>query len=132
MPGAISKRQKEILDFIKLYIHERGYSPTHREIMRGVGGKSIGNIHRIITILDERGHIKTHPGRRGIEIEGPNAGELERLRDVKNAAEIFVSNQVAFREAHTRDPLSVATSDLSRKVQASFKRLSQLVEKPNA
>lgn len=128
MPGAISKRQKEVLDFIKLHIHERGFSPTHREIMRGVGGKSVGNIHRMICILEERGYIKTHHGRRGIEIEGLTAGETERLRDISNAAEVFINNQVALRSAHALDPSSAETAEFSKKVQASFKRLHQLVK----
>ena len=40
----LTKRQKEILDFIRNYRSERGISPTQREIRENFGLSSFGTI----------------------------------------------------------------------------------------
>ena len=53
----LSKRQTEILKFIRDELRTRGYSPTVREIVRHVGDKSPTAVHRHLKTLEERGHI---------------------------------------------------------------------------
>ena len=42
----LTKRQKEILDFIRSYRSERGISPTQREIRENFGLSSFGTIQK--------------------------------------------------------------------------------------
>ncbi len=53
----LSKRQQEIFDFIRDELHERGYSPTVREICRHVGVASPTSVHRHLGTLEARGYI---------------------------------------------------------------------------
>ncbi len=65
----ISKKQSEILDYIKEKVKEKGYPPSVREICEAVGLKSTSTVHGHLTKLEENGYIRrdlTKP--RAIEI----------------------------------------------------------------
>lgn len=67
--GKISKKQQEILDYIKMEIINRGYPPTVRDICNAVNLKSTSSVHSHLETLEREGYIirdKTKP--RAIEI----------------------------------------------------------------
>lgn len=67
----LTKRQKEVLDFIQQFILTRGYPPTIREIAEGLnlGLNNIHSIQRHLKVLEEKGFIKRNPRKpRGIEL----------------------------------------------------------------
>ena len=53
----MSEREKEILEIIKTFINENGYSPTIREICRIANIKSTASVHGHIKRLKAKGHI---------------------------------------------------------------------------
>jgi SOS-response transcriptional repressors (RecA-mediated autopeptidases) len=53
----LTPRQQSILDFIRKYIAKKGYSPSIQEITDGVGLVSTGNVHRVVKVLQDKGHI---------------------------------------------------------------------------
>ena len=53
----MSKREKEILEIIKSFIEEKGYSPTVREICKLTNLKSTSSIHAYIKRLEAKGHL---------------------------------------------------------------------------
>ena len=53
----MSEKQKEILEIIKTFIKENGYSPTIREICRIANIKSTASVHGHIKKLKDEGHI---------------------------------------------------------------------------
>lgn len=55
----ISKRQKEILDYIKKYTAEHGFPPAIREICKGVGLSSPATVFVHLKNLEKLGYIKT-------------------------------------------------------------------------
>ena len=59
----LTPMQRDVLDFIKSYSDQHGLMPTFQEICDHVGLKSKGGIHRVVTALEERGHIERLPGR---------------------------------------------------------------------
>ncbi|OGE66735.1 repressor LexA [Candidatus Daviesbacteria bacterium RIFCSPLOWO2_02_FULL_40_8] len=63
------KRQKQILDFIRLYIDKYGYSPTLHEIAESIGVSSLATVHEHLQALVNKGVIKRFDGAvRGIEL----------------------------------------------------------------
>lgn len=54
----LTKKQKQILDFIKTYRVSHGYPPTIREIGTAVGSSSPATIHAHLANLEEKGYIK--------------------------------------------------------------------------
>ncbi len=54
----LTKKQKELFDFLRKYILENEYSPSFEEMKSAVNLKSKSGIHRLITSLEQRGYIK--------------------------------------------------------------------------
>lgn len=55
---ALTKRQKEILDFLKAFIDENGYSPSFEEICAAFGYTSLATVHEHLTNLATKGYIR--------------------------------------------------------------------------
>ena len=67
--GRISGKQKEILEFIKKEILQRGYPPTVRDICEAVDLKSTSSVHAHLEALEKNGYIHRDPTKpRAIEI----------------------------------------------------------------
>lgn len=66
---SISKKQEEILNYIKNEILERGFPPAVREICQAVGLKSTSSVHSHLESLERNGYIRRDPTKpRAIEI----------------------------------------------------------------
>ena len=75
--GRISKKQQEILDYIKAQILEKGYPPAVREICEAVGLKSTSSVHSHLETLEKNGYIRRDPTKpRAIEICDDNFQQL--------------------------------------------------------
>ena len=67
--GKISEKQREILEYIKQEILQRGYPPAVREICEAVHLKSISSVHSHLETLEKNGFIRRDPTKpRAIEI----------------------------------------------------------------
>ena len=67
--GKISKKQKEILEFMKSEILSTGFPPSVREICEAVGLKSTSSVHAHLETLERNGYIHRDPTKpRAIEI----------------------------------------------------------------
>lgn len=69
MPGKISAKQLEILEYIKSQILERGFPPAVRDICEAVNLKSTSSVHSHLETLEKNGYIRRDPTKpRAIEI----------------------------------------------------------------
>lgn len=67
--GKISKKQSEILEYIKSEILRVGYPPAVREICEAVNLKSTSSVHAHLETLEKHGYIRRDPTKpRAIEI----------------------------------------------------------------
>ncbi len=67
--GKISDKQKEILEYIKNEILNRGYPPSVRDICEAVHLKSTSSVHSHLETLEKNGYIRRDPTKpRAIEI----------------------------------------------------------------
>ena len=67
--GKISSKQKEILEYIKSQILERGFPPSVRDICEAVHLKSTSSVHSHLETLEKNGYIRRDPTKpRAIEI----------------------------------------------------------------
>ena len=65
----LTKKQLAVLDFLQEFTEEKGYSPSYREIMAGLGLSSVSAVAEHIDNLIEKGVIKKNPGEaRSLEI----------------------------------------------------------------
>jgi repressor LexA len=54
----LTKRQREILDYLQDFIQQHGYAPSLEEIGRRFGLSSLATVHKHLTNLQEKGFIK--------------------------------------------------------------------------
>ncbi len=71
--GKISTKQREILEYIKQEILNKGYPPAVREICEAVHLKSTSSVHSHLETLEKNGYIRRDPTKpRAIEIIDEN------------------------------------------------------------
>ena len=71
--GKISDKQREILDYIKTEILNKGYPPTVRDICEAVKLKSTSSVHSHLETLEKNGYIRRDPTKpRAIDIVDDN------------------------------------------------------------
>lgn len=65
----LTRRQREVFEFIRDFIDQNGYSPSLDEVAKGLDLSSLATVHKHLTNLAEKGMIRRHWNRgRGIEI----------------------------------------------------------------
>jgi repressor LexA len=67
--GRISNKQREILEYLKSQIINKGYPPSVREICEAVRLKSTSSVHSHLETLEKNGYIRRDPSKpRAIEV----------------------------------------------------------------
>ncbi len=103
-PNKLSKRQAQILDFIKVAVARNGYPPSVREIGDAVGLASPSSVAHQLRALEERGLLRRDPNRpRALEIKTQRASGGSHtpdrpLRDQFRGAEasVTIDEQAAY------------------------------------
>jgi repressor LexA len=55
---ALTKRQKEFLEFLAGFLEKRGYSPSYEEIAEGLDLASLATVHKHILALESKAYVK--------------------------------------------------------------------------
>ncbi len=55
---ALTKRQKEVLDFLVTFLNKNGYSPSFEEIALALKLTSLATVHKHISTLERKGFIR--------------------------------------------------------------------------
>jgi len=79
---AITRRQKEVIDFLSNFTQKNGYSPSYEEIAAGLGLSSLATVHKHITNLQSKGLLqRAHNRSRSIDVLPARSGRKgsERL-----------------------------------------------------
>jgi len=71
---ALTKRQREVFDFIATFVQQHGYSPSFEEIGSGMGLSSLATVHKHISNLERKGMLKRDYNRsRSIDVVAKKA-----------------------------------------------------------
>jgi len=69
----LTKRQKEILDYIGAFIEDQGYAPSFEEIAEAFGYASLATVHEHLSNLERKGYIrKSYNESRSLELVSQN------------------------------------------------------------
>lgn len=72
----LTKRQREILDYLQEFIQQHGYAPSLEEVGRRFGLSSLATVHKHLTNLEEKGCIKRLWNRsRSVELLSARTGQ---------------------------------------------------------
>lgn len=76
---SLTPKQKHVLDYIRSYTAEQGFSPSQTEIARYFGFRSLGTVQDYLNALERQGHLdKPKNAIRGIRMRPPS-GSLPLL-----------------------------------------------------
>jgi repressor LexA len=72
----LTKRQREILDYLQEFIQQHGYAPSLEEVGRRFGLSSLATVHKHLTNLEEKGCIRRSWNRsRSVELLPGRVGQ---------------------------------------------------------
>ncbi len=54
----LTKRQKEVLDFLVSFLNKHGYSPSFEEMAKSLKLTSLATVHKHVTTLEKKGFIR--------------------------------------------------------------------------
>ena len=92
----LTKKQKELFDYIKITNKENGISPSYEEMKNKLSLKSKSGIHRIISALEERGFIKKLANKaRAIKIVTSEKNYTSKNENIVKVIEIPLYGKIA-------------------------------------
>jgi len=79
--ATLTKRQKQLIDYLNNYISEHGYAPTLAEVGAYFGLSSLATVHKHLHNLEEKGFIKRqHNHSRALEVSAADKADRGRLK----------------------------------------------------
>jgi repressor LexA len=92
---AITRRQRQVYDFISRFVTEKGYSPSFEEIGGGLGLNSLATVHKHITNLEKKGLLTRDYNRsRSIDLLPPK-GKLKQSMAVNSMMALPLLGRIA-------------------------------------
>jgi repressor LexA len=93
---ALTKRQKEFLDFLAGFLEKRGYSPSYEEIAEGLNLASLATVHKHITALEGKHYLKRGFNQsRSLEIDKRYYEEQRQNRQPAMGLEVPLLGRIA-------------------------------------
>ena len=126
---ALTKRQRQVYDFIAEFVQKQGYSPSFEEIGAGMGLSSLATVHKHITNLEKKGLLRRDYNRsRSLDILAPRGRMKQALQAAASAADLaaaqaalasatlpLVGRIAAGRPVETlENPETISLSDITR------------------
>jgi repressor LexA len=91
---ALTKRQKQVLDFISTFVDENGYCPSYDEIAKGLNLASLATVHKHISVLEGKNYLKRGFNQsRSLEVSPKYLQEQRRTKPL--SAEIPLLGRIA-------------------------------------
>jgi repressor LexA len=92
---AITKRQREVYDFISEFVQRNNYTPSYQEIGDGLGLSSLATVHKHITNLEKKGLLNRDYNRgRSIDLLPPK-GRMKQAMAVNTGMVLPLAGRIA-------------------------------------
>ncbi len=93
---ALTKRQKDVLDFIADFVEENGYSPSYEELAQGLKLASLATVHKHIQALESRNYLRRLFNQsRSLEVSAKYVQERRKSRQATRANEVPLAGRIA-------------------------------------
>jgi len=117
---AITKRQRQVYDFIAHFVQEKGYSPSFEEIGDGMDLNSLATVHKHVSNLETKGLLKRDYNRsRSIDLL-PIKGKLKQEMSVSTELRLPLLGRIAagmpIEAVETPETISLADFVRSKEV----------------
>jgi repressor LexA len=115
---ALTRRQKQVYDFLAHFINTNGYSPSFEEIKQGMKLRSLATVHKHVTNLEKKGLLKRDYNRsRSIDVLPAKGKMKQQLADViaSSTSLPFVGRIAAGRPVETfEQPETISLGDFTK------------------
>jgi len=118
---ALTRRQKQVYDFISNFVDTNGYSPSFEEIAEGLGLSSLATVHKHISNLEEKELLRRDYNRsRSIDLLKPRGRMKQAFAAAAAAADAGMNLPLMGRIAAGRplealeNPESISLADFTR------------------
>ncbi len=92
---ALTRRQKEVMDFLSKFIDQHGYSPSYEEMASGLGLASLATVHKHVQALELKQYLRrSYNHSRSLEI-GERYFAEERARRPQAPATVPLLGRIA-------------------------------------
>lgn len=93
---ALTRRQKEVMDFLSSFITKKGYSPSYEEIAAGLGLASLATVHKHIQALEAKQYLRrSYNHSRSLEVGERFVAEEQSRRTEAAPATIPLLGRIA-------------------------------------
>jgi len=113
---AITKRQRQLYDFISEFVQKNGYSPSFDEIREGMGLNSLATVHKHVTNLEKKGLLTRDYNRsRSIDLVPPK-GRLKQAMSVNTTMVLPLLGRIAAGQPieAVENPETISLADFVR------------------
>src|SRR6266478_6068088 len=113
---AITRRQRQVYDFISEFVQKNGYSPSFEEIGEGLDLSSLATVHKHISNLEKKGLLTRDYNRsRSIDLLPPK-GRLKQSMSVNTAMVLPVMGRIAAGQPieAVQNPETISLADFVR------------------
>jgi repressor LexA len=113
---AITRRQRQVYDFISDFVQKQGYSPSFEEIGEGLGLSSLATVHKHISNLEKKGLLTRDYNRsRSIDLLPPK-GRLKQAMSVNTTMVLPLLGRIAAGQPieAVENPETISLADFVR------------------
>jgi repressor LexA len=113
---AITRRQRQVYDYISDFVQKQGYSPSFEEIGAGLGLSSLATVHKHISNLEEKGLLTRDYNRsRSIDLVPPK-GRLKQAMSVNTTMVLPLLGRIAAGQPieAVQNPETISLADFVR------------------
>ena len=118
---AITRRQRQVYDYISNFVQSHGYSPSFEEIGQGMGLSSLATVHKHISNLEKKGLLRRDYNRsRSIDVLAPRGRMKQAMGVLAGSGNMGVSLPLVGRIAAGRpvealqNPETISLADITR------------------
>jgi len=113
---AITRRQRQVYDFISEFVQKNGYSPSYDEIREGLGLSSLATVHKHISNLERKSLLTRDYNRsRSIDLLPPK-GKLKQAMSVNTTMVLPLLGRIAAGQPieAVENPETISLADFVR------------------
>src|SRR6184192_3335437 len=113
---AITRRQRQVYDYISDFVQRNGYSPSFEEIGEGMGLSSLATVHKHISNLEKKGLLTRDYNRsRSIDLLPPK-GRLKQSMSVNTTMVLPLMGRIAAGQPieAVQNPETISLADFVR------------------
>jgi len=113
---AITRRQRQVYDYISEFVQRHGYSPSFEEIGQGLGLSSLATVHKHISNLEKKGLLTRDYNRsRSIDLLPPK-GRLKQAMAVNTTMVLPLVGRIAAGQPieAVENPETISLADFVR------------------